>query len=267
MNPWPLRSRSFAAGMLLAMLACALSLPPARMLIEQSMLWHMAVQMPMLVAAGSLLMRSAPTAGLLDRFTGWNAFGLTGFIAAQGIIAYWMLPLAIDRAVVLPATDVLKIVSLLACGALLARAFARSVAVVQLFFLGYAVSMLGSLGLYLLGTNRRLCNAYSLESQFSAGVSMLILASALAIAWTGFTLRRREGSRGPEQGAVASRAIEVTALCDLQRDTGNRPASPCPLVSVPLADALHPRAKIAEGVGKAQDLRLEPGGVDSGVQA
>jgi len=198
MNPWPIRSRSLAAGMVLAALACALSLPPARMLIEQSMLWHMVVQMPMLVVAGSLLMQSVPAARLPDRLARWNAYGLTGFIAAQGIIVYWMLPLAIDRAVVLPATDVLKIVSLLACGALLARAFARSAVVVQLFFLGYTVSMLGSAGLYLLSTTRRLCNAYSLESQFSAGLSMLILASALTIAWAGFTLRRRESVRDPE---------------------------------------------------------------------
>jgi len=39
--------------LLLTALALSLSLPPLRVLIEQSMVWHMLVQMPLLVAAGA----------------------------------------------------------------------------------------------------------------------------------------------------------------------------------------------------------------------
>jgi hypothetical protein len=171
------------AGLALAALGCALSVPPARSLIEQSMAWHMAVQMPMLVAAGWLLMGSASKLASLRVLGDWNQFGLTGFIASQLIAAYWMLPLAIDRAVVLPQVDALKLVSLLACGAVLKTSFDRSPAVLQLFFVGYGVSMLVSAGIFLATTDRRLCNAYSLDGQFSAGSGVAALGIALAIAW------------------------------------------------------------------------------------
>jgi hypothetical protein len=170
-------------GLALGALGCALSVPPARSLIEQSMAWHMAVQMPMLVAAGWLLMSSASKLASLRFLGDWNQFGLTGFIASQLIAAYWMLPLAIDRAVVLPQADALKLVSLLACGAMLKASFDRSPTVLQLFFVGYGVSMLVSAGIFLATTDRRLCNAYSLDGQFSAGSGVAALGIALASAW------------------------------------------------------------------------------------
>jgi hypothetical protein len=167
----------------MAAVGCALSVPPARSLIEQSMAWHMAVQMPMLVAAGWLLMGSGSKLAGMRMLGDWNQFGLTGFIASQLIAAYWMLPLAIDRAVVLPQADALKLVSLLACGAVLKASFDRSPAVLQLFFVGYGVSMLVCAGIFLATTDRRLCNAYSLDGQFSAGSGVAALGIALGSAW------------------------------------------------------------------------------------
>jgi hypothetical protein len=119
----------------------------------------------------------------------WNQFGLTGFIAAQFIITYWMLPISIDRAVVMPQVDVFKLLSLLASGALVKTSISRSPAVLQLFFVGYTVSMLISTGVFLATTERRLCNAYSMESQLSAGYGVVALGVALACAW-GFRINR-----------------------------------------------------------------------------
>jgi len=90
------------AGPVVSLLACALSVPPARSLIEQSMSWHMVVQMPLLLLGGWLLMGAATQGPSLRQVDEWNRFGLTGFIASQVIFAYWMLPVSIDRAVVLP---------------------------------------------------------------------------------------------------------------------------------------------------------------------
>lgn len=186
------RPPAHSIGLALAMLGCALSVPPGRALIEQSMAWHMVVQMPMLVAAGWLLMGRQ---GLhADRRSDWNQYGLTGFIASQLITAYWMLPLAIDRAVVLPQADAAKLVSLLVCGAMLKLSFQRSPAVLQLFFVGYAVSMLASAGLFLATTDRRLCNAYPLDSQLSAGGGVVALGIALGGAWAWHHLRGQEKS-------------------------------------------------------------------------
>ena len=47
------------AAAITATLAAALSVPPLRSVIEQSMAWHMVVQMPLLVVAGALA-ASAP---------------------------------------------------------------------------------------------------------------------------------------------------------------------------------------------------------------
>lgn len=174
-------ARSQRAALAVGLAACALSLPPLRALIEQSMAWHMAVQMPLLVAAGWL--GAAGLASRTSALDAWNRYGLTGGLAGQVALVYWMLPLAVDRAVVLPLADAAKIATLVGAGALLRHSAARAPAVLQLFFVGYAAPMLISAGAYLATTERRLCNAYSLASQLAAGQAVAALGIALAVAW------------------------------------------------------------------------------------
>ena len=175
-------------GLALCLLGSTLSIPLGRSLIEQSMAWHMVVQIPMLFAGGWFLMGGAWNISKRSPRS-WNQFGLTGFIAAQLIITYWMLPISIDRAVVMPQVDVFKVLSLLASGALVQISVSRSPVVLQLFFVGYTVSMLISTGVFLATTERQLCNAYSMESQLSAGYGVVALGVALACAW-GFRINR-----------------------------------------------------------------------------
>lgn len=171
--------------------AVALSVPPLRSYIEQSMAWHMAVQMPLLVAGGwwwaQAMAQSRPAQSLAP----WNHYGLSGFLAVQAALAYWMLPSAIDRAVVLPEADAVKLVMLLACGAVLRHSIERAPAVIQLFFVGYGLSMMVWLGLYLVSTDLRLCNAYSLQGQINAGWALVAWAVALGTAWLVGALRVR----------------------------------------------------------------------------
>ena len=199
-----------ATAGLAATLGAALSIPPLRSLIEQSMTWHMVVQMPLLVLAGALAARAVvqrtsetitQTKGkankygaaqlTLPKLAGFNHFGLTGFMAAQGITAYWMLPSAIDRAVVNPGFDALKLLTLFISGALLHGAFRRAPVALQLFFMGYWVSMMCWLGIYLATTDLRLCNAYSQASQVSTGWGLLLLGLLAGAAWVGNLWRIR----------------------------------------------------------------------------
>ena len=190
-----------AAASLVIVLATALSVPPLRSLIEQSMVWHMVVQMPLLALGGWLAMSAGSRQPTLARWSirldAWNRYGLTGFIAALMVFSYWMLPLTLDRAVVLPSADALKLLSLLAAGALLRHSVARAPAVLQLFFMGSAVPMAIWLGVYFASTDLRLCNAYSLQSQIYTGWGLAGLAAAIGAAWLVGLLRHPEGlSRG-----------------------------------------------------------------------
>ena len=189
-----LSDRSWPFAVAVCSFSVALSAPPLRSLIEQSMLWHMVIQMPSLVLGGWVVMGAIRNTVVPAAMAAWNRYGLTGFIAAQAIAAYWMLPLAIDRAVVLPAADGAKLVTLLACGALLRHSVDRAPAVLQLFFIGYAVPMMIWLGLYFANVDLRLCNAYSLESQVRAGYGLAVLAFALGALWLLKMLQRGSGA-------------------------------------------------------------------------
>jgi hypothetical protein len=205
MKSW--RRFTSTAAVAVTLLAVALSVPPLRSLIEQSMVWHMVVQMPLLALGGWLLMSAAghwpqhqrlhqPRPALTRWATqlgAWNRYGLTGFIAALMVFAYWMLPLTLDRAVVLPTADALKVISLLAAGALLRHSFTHSPAVLQLFFMGSAVPMAMWLGSYFASTDLRLCNAYSLQSQVNTGWSLAALAAALGALWLLGVVRDGQG--------------------------------------------------------------------------
>ncbi len=167
--------------------AIALSMPPLRRLIEQSMVWHMAVQMPLLMLAGLMFAKALSTKHTLYKLSitlsTWNQFGLTGGLTVLVLWAYWMLPSSIDRALVVPAVDAFKVASLWLGGALLWHAAQRAPMLVQLFFVGTALPMLVWVGLYFANTDLRLCNAYSLSSQIAAGQSLATLAIFLALGW------------------------------------------------------------------------------------
>ena len=175
--------RHVSMAVVATLVAVALSVPPLRRVIEQSMAWHMVFQMPLLVLGGWLAVRVLPSYFSFPRLAAFNQFGLTGFMAAQVIVAYWMLPSAIDRAVVVPLVDVFKLLTLFITGMLLADAFRRAPGALQLFFMGYWVSMMAWLGIYFATTDLRLCNAYSLQSQSNPGWGLLALGIVLGMAW------------------------------------------------------------------------------------
>jgi hypothetical protein len=163
-------------------LGVALSVPPLRMIIEQNMAWHMVFQMPLLVVGGWFMFSRASdrqdnskSATWLDAVASFNQFGLTGFLLVTVAFSYWMLPLALDKAIVQPVADLVKITTLLLSGVVLRESFRRAPVVVQLFFMAYWSSMLVWLGAYFITTELRLCNVYSLETQYTAGKGLVAL--------------------------------------------------------------------------------------------
>jgi hypothetical protein len=166
-----------------AVVAVGLSISPARQLIETSMVWHMAVQLPLLLLTGWLVGKNFSVWFKSAWLATYNYQGLTSMLVVSIALAYWMLPLAIDRALVHHSFDALKIVSLIICGAMLYDFFYRGHWIIQLFFLGYALPMLAWLGVYCISADVRLCNAYSLESQVQTGKALLGLSVFFGAAW------------------------------------------------------------------------------------
>ena len=180
-----------AAGLCTAA-ALTLSLPPLRSLIEQSMVWHMAVQMPLLMVAGALFGAScgARCLAALPWLQSCNRYGLSGFMLALCTTAFWMLPTSIDRAIVLPAVDAAKLATLWLAGLALQRSLQPAPAAVHLFFAGFVLPMMLWLGLYMVSADLRLCNAYTLASQQQAGRALVLWAVVAAVWWAGGWVRR-----------------------------------------------------------------------------
>ena len=62
-------------------------------------------------------------------------------------------------------------------------------------------------------------------------------------------------------GEVAERAVEIAALCDLQRDATDRPSTPKQQTGMPLAGVLHPRSACRQWIAVIRTPRIEvPGG-------
>jgi hypothetical protein len=168
----------------LLLLAIGLSVPPFRFLIEQSMFVQMVIQMPLLFVAGAFLNTLAIAKKITNTLGYWNVFGLTGFMLAQNILVYWMLPISIDRAVVMPLVDVAKVMTMILAGFLVGDALKKSPAALQLFFIGYFVAMMIWLGMYFIYTDSRLCNVYSLNSQYWTGYGLCAISVMVTAYWS-----------------------------------------------------------------------------------
>ena len=173
-------NRNFIVGAFF-FLAVALSVWPFRALIINDMYWHMDIQIPLLITVGVLL--RLPKKQHFYKLARFNLYGLTSFIASQFILAFWMLPISLDRAIIHWQYDLVKLSSLIICGFLIRLSFCRSTLVIETFFVGYFLSMMIWVGQYYLNSDERLCNVYSQDSQKLAGSWLILYGLLLSVAW------------------------------------------------------------------------------------
>lgn len=174
---------SLACGLLLV-----LALPPARQLLEGSMSLHMLLQFPLVVLAGYLLTGSLPSP-VEDRLQRWNAYGLTGLLAAALLLAMLMIPRLLDLALVDMRIEVAKWIALLAAGAALRLSWARSGLLGQFFFLGNMLPMTAMAGQLFIDSPLRVCNAYLLDDQIRVGQGLIAACAVVGIAWLAHATR------------------------------------------------------------------------------
>lgn len=163
-----------------AIAACAL--PPSRGWLEADMARHMLVQFPLLVAAGALVGASLPRR-VGERLAAFNAHGLAGFALFLLVTAFWMIPRALDEALLSPGIEAAKFASLVAAGAGLPLSLRAAAPVVQAFFIGNWVWMSAAVGLLYEDAPARLCNFYLLDQQALAGRGLVALAVIVPLAW------------------------------------------------------------------------------------
>ena len=173
------------AGLAAGLLPVLLAAPPLQRILEASMTAQMLVQIPLLAIAGMLLGKSLPESAA-NRIQPWNRGGATGLIVVTFASACWMLPLSLDAAVVSPAADLAKFLTVpLLIGLPLASSWPRMSFVLRGVLLFEALATLFRMGWLYLISPVRLCNSYGLSDQQRLGEWLLTGGAALllCIAW------------------------------------------------------------------------------------
>jgi len=173
------------------LIAISLSFAPLRIYLEQSMFVQMVIQLPILFISGALISETKLVTQFFSTIKVIDVYGLTSFMVAQVILVYWMLPISIDRAVVIPWVDGVKIISMIIAGICVGQALQKAPQTVQLFFIGYFTAMMIWLGLYFATTEVRLCNVYSLSSQHFTGYGLVVMSGMLLVWWSWRALKDR----------------------------------------------------------------------------
>ena len=169
--------RHRSALWLAALLPLALLHDGLRHAVESRMALHMLLEFPLLLAGGWAAARlAAPRHAPTDAF---DAFGLLGAGVVSCVSAFWMIPAALDLALLHEPMRWAKVASWLLAGALLARSAPRLGDEIAVFFLGNLAWMFATAGLLYREAESRLCVSYLAADQVWTGNGLVALAIAL----------------------------------------------------------------------------------------
>lgn len=159
-----------------------LALPPIQDFLEQSMVTHMLIQIPMLVVIGWMTGKVLPV-NWKSRIASWNRWGITGMALVIVIMAYWMLPRSLDAAVSEWQFELVKFITIPLMGISLNLSWALLNPIAQgVFKLEFWATFM-RLGWLYLELPDRLCANYLLSDQRILGQLLLLGGSAWAITW------------------------------------------------------------------------------------
>lgn len=160
--------------------------PPARGLLESSMVLQMIVQSPLLVLLGAIMVWTIPHRHPYGRWL--EAIlrgGAVGLAVAAIILMLWMLPRLVDAAVLDFRVALMKFVSLPVAGAALALSWPRCPPLARVVVHVEAIATLARFGWGYWEAPRRLCAIYLIDDQLRTGIALLLAAAAYAVivAW------------------------------------------------------------------------------------
>jgi hypothetical protein len=172
---WP-TLRGHAPGLLLAGLAVA------HPWFENTMARHMGLELPGLFVIGWLA--GSVVGDRLDRASDhWNSNGLPGLLFALCVTGFWMVPTALDLAVLHDAVAIAKVASLVAAGLITRASWSSACMVVQAFFVLNWFWMTLAVGLLYQESHQQLCSVYLAEQQGHAGKAIVIWSAIGLGAW------------------------------------------------------------------------------------
>lgn len=160
--------------------------------LEQRMVTHMVVELPAIFAIGWWAATPPQRRGpaWLRRV---NTGGLSGLAAAMVVSTVWMLPLALDAAVLSPGVGWLKVASVLLAGWLTRISLREARPVIRAFFVLNWVWMTATAGVLYQEAPQRLCSTYLLGDQTWTGIGLVVLAIAVVTFWMLLAFRERPG--------------------------------------------------------------------------
>jgi len=170
---------------LLAAAPLLLLVPPLRHALESSMALHMLVEFPLLLAGGAAVAPWLATR-VLDRIDAFGLLGATWLLAAS---ALWMLPSALDLALLDARVGAAKVASWWLAGLLIASSAPRWSTTIAAFTLGNLAWMAATAGLLYQSIESRLCVSYLQDDQLWTGRGLVVLSIGL-LAWLAWTSPR-----------------------------------------------------------------------------
>lgn len=184
-----------AGSWLLALAPLSFLIDPIRQWTESRMAWHMLLQFPLLLASGACLARFGHArSAWLRGYDRLDAHGLLGATFASCVLAYWMIPAALDLALLSDPARAVKYASLWLAGFALGRSHPRFSDELTLFFVGTLVWMMATVGLIYQTLPQRLCVSYLIDEQRWTGEGLVVAAALLGLA-TAVLMARRSASR------------------------------------------------------------------------
>jgi len=155
-----------------------------RQLVEGSMPLHMLAQFPLLFLAGASLSRLVVLhwPALAPVWRRFDPSGLLGLVTISSVAALWMVPAALDAALMSADVAAWKFCSWWIAGAFVALAWPNTGRPLRLFLLGNLAWMLLTFGWMYIEAEQRLCVSYRFDEQVWTGWGLALAGSTLIAA-------------------------------------------------------------------------------------
>jgi hypothetical protein len=168
----------------IALFPLLLFIADVRHAVESRMLLHMMFEFPLLMASGwashQVVARVEPASAVRAlAFIDWQ--GWTGATFALGMAMAWMIPSALDAALLSATVATIKFASWWLIGVVLAGSWHRWSPELLLFVAGNLTWMMATAGALYMDAPQRLCASYLLNEQRHTGIALIAAALAIGV--------------------------------------------------------------------------------------